>query len=224
MSLRLQAKHPRLVRWSHWINAPLLFILIWSGLMILWADDGYELRWGNLLLIRFFPDWFYRTLGLEHRLAVGMAWHFFFMWLFVVNGILYLTYTFLSGEWRDLLPNSKTPRQAWQVVLHDLKLRKAAPEQDGKFNGAQRFAYTGVLVMAIGSVVTGLAIWKPTQLAWLTSLLGGYRAARAEHFALMLGYVVFFVVHLTQVIRAGWNNFRAMVTGYELVPVQESQP
>jgi thiosulfate reductase cytochrome b subunit len=58
-------------------------------------------------------------------------------------------------------------------------------------------------------------------LAWLTNLLGGYAWARAEHFALTVGYVLFFVVHIAQVIRAGWNNFRAMVTGHELVRVQE---
>jgi hypothetical protein len=66
-------------------------------------------------------------------------------------------------------------------------------------------------------LITGLAIYKPVQLGWLTWLLGGYEAARVEHFVLTLGYVLFFVVHISQVIRAGWNNFRAMVTGYEVV-------
>jgi len=55
----------------------------------------------------------------------------------------------------------------------------------------------------------------------LTDLLGGYQWARFEHFALTVGYVLFFVVHIVQVIRAGWNNLRAMVTGYELTPVKE---
>ena len=97
------------------------------------------------------------------------------------------------------------------------ELRKT-PLPPGKFNGAQRLAYTGVIVMGAGSLLTGLAIYKPTQLAWLTNLLGGYAWARWEHFALTVGYVLFFVVHIAQVIRAGWNNFRAMITGYELVP------
>jgi len=101
--------------------------------------------------------------------------------------------------------------------LHDLGMRKA-PLPRAKFNGAQRLAYTGVILMGVGSLVTGLAIYKPTQLAWLTNLLGGYQFARAEHFALMIGYVLFFLIHVSQVLRAGWNNFRAMVTGYELVP------
>ena len=71
--------------------------------------------------------------------------------------------------------------------------------------------------MGAGSLLTGLAIYKPVQLAWLTTLLGGYPLARLEHFVLTVGYVVFFVIHITQVIRAGWNNFRAMVIGVEVI-------
>ena len=70
--------------------------------------------------------------------------------------------------------------------------------------------------MGAGSLLTGLAIYKPVQAASLTALLGGYPAARLEHFALTVGYVLFFVIHITQVVRAGWNNFRAMVIGAEL--------
>ena len=213
----LERKHPRAVRWMHWINVPLLAVMIWSGLLIYWANDVYEVRVFSVTMLHFYPDWFYRTFGLEHSLAIGMAYHFGFMWFFAINGFLYVLYTFLSGEWRHLLPNRHTLREAWHVVLHDLGVRKA-PLPRAKFNGAQRLAYTGVILMPAGSLVTGLAIYKPTQLAWLTNLLGGYQCARAEHFALMIGYVLFFLIHITQVLRAGWNNFRAMVTGYDLVP------
>ncbi len=215
----LEAKHPRAIRWMHWINVPVLTIMIWSGLLIYWANDVYELNLGPLS-VHLFPDWFYSSLNLEGRLAQGMAWHFAFMWLFAINGMLYVAYTFLSGEWRHLLPNWRTPREAWQVVLHDLRVRKE-PLPPGKFNAAQRLAYTGVILMGAGSLVTGLAIYKPTQVFWLTTLLGGYEWARAEHFALTVGYVLFFLVHIAQVIKAGWNNFRAMVTGYELVRKEE---
>jgi thiosulfate reductase cytochrome b subunit len=217
---RLEPKHPRAVRWTHWVSVALLAIMIWSGLLIYWANDVYTLKVGGVTLFHFFPAWFYRVFGLEYGLAVGMAYHFTFMWLFALNGLGYVLYTFLSGEWRHLLPNRHTPREAWQVVLHDLGLLKD-PLPRAKFNAAQRIAYTGVILMGAGSLLTGLAIYKPTQLAWLTSLLGGYGPARAEHFALTIGYFLFFVVHISQVIRAGWNNFRAMVTGYELVPVKE---
>jgi len=75
--------------------------------------------------------------------------------------------------------------------------------------------------MAFGSLITGLAIYKPTQFAWLAGLLGGYRAARFEHSVLAFGYALFFVIHIAQVIRAGWNNFRAMVSGYQLASSEE---
>src|SRR5262249_6839902 len=125
-----------------------------------------------------------------------------------------------SGQWRHLLPNRHTFREAWEVLLHDLHLsRRPLPRR--KFNGAQRLAYTSIVGMGAGSLITGLAIYKPVQLAWLTSFLGGYELARWEHCWLTIGYVLFFLIHISQVIRAGWNNFRAMVTGYELVGVEE---
>jgi thiosulfate reductase cytochrome b subunit len=217
---RLEKKHRRAIRWFHWINVPVLGVMIWSGLLIYWANDVYRIGFGEVTLFHFFPDAFYQALDLGHRLAEGMAWHFCFMWFFAINGALYVSYTAISGEWRYLLPNRHTFREALDVVLHDLHLRKQ-PLPRRKFNGAQRLAYTSIIAMGAGSLLTGLAIFKPVQFAWLTWLLGGYEMARWEHFWLTLGYVLFFLIHITQVIRAGWNNFRAMITGYELVSVEE---
>src|SRR6185437_8230695 len=178
---RLVPKHPLAIRWFHWINFPLLAAMIWSGLLIYWANDVYRVGWGSWTLLHFFPDWFYNWTGLPHRLAEGMAWHFFFLWLFAINGLLYVAYTVFSGEWRYLVPNRNSFREAFDVVLHDLGLRKQ-PLPRRKFNGAQRFAYTGVVAMGFGSLVTGIAIWRSVQFGWLTWLLGGYQAARTEHF------------------------------------------
>jgi thiosulfate reductase cytochrome b subunit len=212
----LEENHPLAIRWFHWVNFPSLLPMIWSGLLIYWANDVYRLGLGDVTLFHFFPDWFYQRLGIPQRLAEGMALHFFFMWLFVANGMAYVLDLALSGEWRKVLPGRHSLRDAILVTLHDLHLRKEAPSQ-GLYNGAQRIAYTGVIVMAMGSAVTGLAIYKPAQLPWLTGVLGGYPMARWEHFWLMVGFVSFFVVHITQVIRAGWDNFRSMVAGYSLV-------
>jgi len=143
------------------------------------------------------------------------------MWLFVLNGVLYVAYTLFSGEWRYLVPQKWSAfRDAWGVVLYDLRLRKQLPPQD-KYNAAQQITYTAIILMGIGSVVTGFAIYKPMQLAWLAWLLGGYEAARLWHFLLALGYVGFFAVHIAQVVRAGWSNFRAMVMGYDIEPAKE---
>ena len=213
---RLARKHPLAIRWFHWINFPVLAVMIWSGLLIYWADDVYRIGWGSITLVKFFPQPVYKVLSLEYRLARGMAWHFFFMWLFAINGALYVLFTLCSGEWRYLVPRRGTLREALQVVLHDLHLTTAAPSRR-KFNGAQQIAYTAIIAMGAGSLLTGLAIYKPAQFAWLTRVLGGYQMARFEHFWLTMGYLAFFVIHVAQVVRAGWNNFRSMVTGYEVV-------
>jgi len=219
---RLEKKHPLAIRWFHWINFPVLTVMIWSGWLIYWANDVYRVGLGRFTLFKFFPQWFYDRLHLGSRLAEGMAWHFLFMWLFGVNGLLYVLYTALSGEWRYLVPNRHSFREAIQVLLYDLHLTKHRPPRR-KFNGAQQIAYTSIILMGAGSLLTGLAIYKPTQFAWLATLLGGYMAARFEHFWLMIGYILFFVVHIAQVIRTGWNNFRAMVTGYEVVSLEEAR-
>ena len=96
------------------------------------------------------------------------------------------------------------------------------PPQE-KYNAAQQIAYTGIVVMGLGSLITGLAIYKPAQLSWLAALCGGYEFARLIHFALTMGYIGFFVVHMGQVILAGWNNFRSMVIGWELAKEGESK-
>lgn len=217
---RLSEKHRRVIRWNHWLNFPILCVMIWSGLLIYWANDVYRIGLGSTTLFKFFPDKFYALFKIDHRLALGMAWHFWFAWFFAVNGIIYVLYTIISGEWRYLVPRPSSFGEAFQVVLHDLHIRKE-PLPAAKFNGAQRIAYTSIILMGAGSLITGLAIYKPAQLSWLTSLLGGYEWARFEHFWLMIGYVLFFVIHISQVVRAGWNNFRAMVAGYEVVSEEE---
>ena len=205
--------HPRAIRWLHWVNFPLLFIMIWSGLRIYWAEDVYAFGIGSWQWFAFFPDAVYETLELDRRLARGMAFHFVFGWLFVITGAMYTVYLLATKEWRHILPDRHAAREAKQVVLHDLHLRKEAPPQ-GKYNAAQRISYTVVLVMAFVIVVSGFAIYKPTQLYPLPLLFGGYQGARLVHFTMTIGLLLFFVVHVLQVARSGWGNFRSMVTGY----------
>ena len=221
---RLEKKHPLAIRWLHWINFPVLGLMIWSGTLIYWANDVYRIGFGDVTLLKLYPETFYQLFSIDHRLAEGMAWHFALMWLFAINGVLYVGYTLVSGEWRHLLPNRRSFGEALRVTLHDLHLSRTPPPKQTGYNGAQRIAYTLIILMGLGSLVTGLAIYKPTQLAWLTSLLGGYEAARVEHFCLTIGYVLFFIVHIVQVIRAGWGNFRSMVAGYDVVEIPEATP
>jgi thiosulfate reductase cytochrome b subunit len=208
-------KHPMAIRWFHWINFPILLCMIWSGMLIYWANDEYRLTLGKKEVFHFFPESFYQALGIPYRLAEGMNWHFTFMWLFFINGLLYIVFTMVSGQWRYLLPNKRSFKEAWQVLLHDLHIKRTQPGFL-KYNAAQRIAYTSVIVMGIGSLITGLAIYKPVQFGWAAWLCGGYKAARLEHFMLTIGYVLFFIIHIVQVIKTGWNNFQAMVTGFEI--------
>ncbi|MBO0936874.1 cytochrome b/b6 domain-containing protein [Fibrella sp. HMF5335] len=215
----VENKHPLAIRWFHWVNFPVLALMIWSGLLIYWAYHPYKIQVAGYTLVTFFPSGFFKALNVPFRLAEGMSWHFALMWLFTLNGILYVVYTFISGEWRYLLPKRNSVREAWQVVLHDLGIRKE-PLPVEKYNAAQRIAYTSIIVMGLGSLLTGLAIYKPTQFWWLTTLMGGYETARLIHFALTIGYVLFFVIHVAQVVKAGWTNFRSMIAGFDVVDEQ----
>ena len=220
---RLEKKHPLAIRWFHWINFPVLMLMIWSGMLIYWASDVYRVGIGEVTVFKFFPPWVYERFRIGYRLSEGMAWHFFFMWIFAINGVLYVAYTVLSGEWRYLVPSRNSLREAVLVARYELHFSKVHPPRR-KFNGAQQIAYTMIIVMGAGSLLTGLAIYKPVQFGWLTRLLGGYPAARFEHFWLTVGYVLFFLGHVGMVIKSGWNNFRAMVTGYEIVLEPEAVP
>jgi len=213
----------------HWINFPVLAVMIWSGLLIYWNDSDnayqhphavYRIGVGRFTLIRFFPEWFWKSTHVPFHVTQGLGLHFFFMWIFALNGIAYVLFLAISREWRFLVPQKRSFKDAIQVTLHDLHIRKDLPPQT-KYNGAQRIAYTCVVVMGLGMLVTGLAIYKPTQAHWLTTLLGGYEMARWEHFWLMMGFVGFFLIHVIQVVLAGWNNFRSIVSGLEIKDADE---
>ncbi len=104
--LRLERKHSLATRTFHWANTPILAVMIYSGLLIYWANDVYAIRLAGITILKFFPDWFHRTLSLDHRLAEGMAWHFTFLWLFAINGVLY--------AWLD---RAETPDREYYVGL-----------------------------------------------------------------------------------------------------------
>lgn len=218
---KFSPKHPLAIRWFHWINFPILFIMIWSGTLIYWANDIYKITAGTFQF-QFYPDSVYKALKIPFRLAEGMSYHFLFMWIFFFNGLLYVLYIAFSGEWRTLLPSKKSFKDSILVVLHDLHIIKKAPPFK-KYNGAQRIAYTAIIVMGFMSLLSGLVIYKPAEFAFLTTLLGGYENARFIHFVLTIGFLLFFLVHIIQVIIAGWNNFRAMITGWEVEKVESGE-
>jgi thiosulfate reductase cytochrome b subunit len=204
--------------------------MILSGIRIYWntTDNAhlyphavYRVGFGSHTLIRIFPEAWWNALGIPWHVTQGLGDHFFFMWIFAINGIAYVIYTLVSGEWRLLVPRRESFKEAVQVGLASVRLRKQRPMQV-KYNGAQRIAYFTVIAMGAGSVFTGLAIYKPTQLHVLTAVLGGYEWARWEHFWLTMGFCGFFLIHVLQVALSGWNNFRSMVSGYEIRAASEA--
>ncbi len=227
LTICLVEKHPLAIRWMHWVNFPVLMAMVWSGFMIYWANSAsgytnehqvYRIGIGSFTLMRLFPAWFSHLLRFEGHQARGLALHAFFMWFFMVNGLLYALYLGMSGQWRSIVPDRAALRAFWRTVWTEARGGKAQ-HPGRKYNAAQRVAYTLVLMMGAGEIVTGVAIWKPTTLSPLTNLLGGYETARWLHFWLTMGLCGFFLVHVLQVLRAGWNTLRGMIAGAEVVTI-----
>ena len=99
------------------------------------AHRVYRLGVGNFTLFRFFPQWFYDKLHVPYHVTQGLGYHFFFFWVFAVNGLLYVAYVAFSGEWRFLLPQRRSLQDAVQVTLVDLHLRKGLPPPNQNTTG-----------------------------------------------------------------------------------------
>jgi thiosulfate reductase cytochrome b subunit len=168
----------------HWVGAISIICMMLSGWAIYNASPSLPFA---------FPRWM--TLG--GWLAGGIAWHISVMWVLFADGGVYLLYGYLSGHFRhDLRPLG--PR----AVISDLgaALTGRLGHRLGHYNAVQRLLYVGVIVLICCSVATGLSIWKPVQLGWLTDLFGGYPFARGIHLAAMIGIAPFVVIHLTPVV------------------------
>ena len=196
--------HRRAVRWMHWLNFPLLAIMIWSGFRIYWADvrDPNVVGVGSVEVVTLFPRWFNSALNLEGKLAAGLSSHLVFGWLFAINGLAYTIYTIRSGHWRDLNPGRRGLIEAGREVVNTFKGKHSSDPSNG-YNPAQRIAYNLIVVLGGLSVATGLAIFRPNTLRPLTTLFGGYQTAKDIHFVATLLFIGFFFVHVAQVLRAG---------------------
>jgi thiosulfate reductase cytochrome b subunit len=167
---------------------------------------------------RAFPSW--ATIPSFQDLASGRRWHFFFAWLFVINGILYLGFSVLSGHFkRDLAPKAHelSPSHLGREVLDHARLRFPKGEGAKHYNALQKLTYLSVIVILLPMMVlTGLTM-SPGVGAALPSLVdifGGRQSARTIHFFTASALVVFVIVHVAMVVLSGtWNNMRSMVTG-----------
>ncbi|QEN85862.1 hypothetical protein FZC33_06450 [Labrys sp. KNU-23] len=167
---------------------------------------------------RAFPAW--ATIPSFQDLAAGRRWHFFFAWLFLINGIFYLGFSVLSGHFRrDLAPAIRelSPRHLWHEVLDHARLRFPEGEDAKRYNVLQKLTYLVVIVVLLPlMVLTGLTMSPGIDAAFpaLVDVFGGRQSARTIHFITASLLVVFVVVHIVMVVLSGaWNNVRSMITG-----------
>ncbi|MGH7538325.1 MAG: cytochrome b/b6 domain-containing protein [Gemmatimonadales bacterium] len=206
-------RHHWVVRLTHWGTAIVLVGLITSGLQIYAAYARFGNRGDPSFPSPFdgtrFPHW--SRLG--GWLAGALNWHFALMWPLVGFGLLYATYLVASGEWRALVFRPRDVPDAIEMAKYYLRLRKDHPPQ-GKHNPLQKLAYTSVVLLGALAVLTGLAIYKPLQFSWLTTLFGGFQAARYWHFWTVWIFVGFSIAHVLLVFLVDPASLRAMITGW----------
>jgi thiosulfate reductase cytochrome b subunit len=188
---------PAWVRAMHWANAVAMILMIMSGWQIYTASPLFGFRFSS-------------TITLGGWLGGALLWHFAAMWLLMVNGLIYLALGFATGRFRrKLLPI--TPAG----IIADTKAAltfKLAHDDLSKYNYVQKLLYAGIIVVGVVIVLSGLSIWKPVQLQWLTALFGGYDIARYVHFVCMSLIVAFLVVHVALALLVP-KSLRAMIIG-----------
>lgn len=206
-------RHHPVARVTHWVSVVAVLVMTASGLRIFNASPAFAPK-GNapwaLWPLEGTPAPDVLTLG--GWLGGPRHWHFAMMWVLALNGFVYLAHLYRRGRWRTIVPRVSRWRDAFEMARFYLFLRRDHPIQ-GKHNALQQYAYTTMLVCAAALIASGLAIWKPVSLGWLTSLLGGYAWARWWHFSamLLLGLLVF--VHVFMVFTVDPYALRAMTSG-----------
>jgi thiosulfate reductase cytochrome b subunit len=190
--------HPFPLRIMHWVNAVAMIVMITSGWGIY---DDYVIISGL-----HFPKY----LRLGSWAAESLLWHFAGMWFLALNGLAYLLYGAFHGRFRDrLLPI--TFADVLQTVRETLQF-KIAHDDLTKYNAVQKLLYIVVIAAGISQVITGLAIWKPIQFYFLVDVLGGFQAARIEHFLGMTVIVGFLIIHVALSLLVP-STLWAMLTG-----------
>lgn len=193
----LKVLHPLIVRVTHWTNAAATVVMVMSG---------WEIHNAHPIVPFSFPS----TITLGGGLIGALQWHFAAMWAFAINGLIYLSYGLVSGRFRAmLLPIS--PISAINDALSALKGR-LSHDNLAAYNGVQRLFYAGALMLGIVIVLSGLAIWKPVQFAWLTAVMGDFDTARVVHFSAMSGIVLIAAIHVPMALIVP-RSLLAMIRG-----------
>jgi thiosulfate reductase cytochrome b subunit len=197
---------------------------------------GWNIDTTNVFGLAYAPDGDYEVRGFPwsvtlpgHRdLATGRRWHFFFAWLFVINGLIYLIYSLVSGHLRkDLAPSGPELKHIGASIWEHIRLKFPQGEEAKSYNVLQKLAYLIVaLVLLPLMLATGLAMSPGMDAGYpfLLEIFGGRQSARTIHFIAASGIVLFVVVHVVMVLISGvWNNLRSMITGRYVIKLPEGQ-
>ena len=163
-----------------------------------------------------FPGW--STIPSERNLADARLWHFFFAWLFVINGLLFFLWSWRSKHYaRDLHPTGSDWRDIFKSVWDHMRFKHPEGEAAARYNILQKLAYVSVLYICLpGLVLMGLCMspHMGSILGWLIDLVGGRQSARTLHFIFSGLMVAFIAVHVFMVLISGpVNQIRSMITG-----------
>jgi thiosulfate reductase cytochrome b subunit len=208
-----EQKHPLTRRILHWVMALSILAMIGSGWRIYNASP---------ILPFTFPEWM--TLGGDVQtslarhgdpgVASAIAWHFAAMWTLLVSYLLFVLAGIVTGHFRhDFLPLGPVAIMRDFVAAATFRLKHRL----GEYNAVQKAAYLGVLTLVAIMILSGIAIWKPVQTYPLELLFGGFQGARLVHFIVMVGIVLFILVHvgLTLIVP---RTLLAMVVGRATEP------
>ncbi|MCJ0825046.1 cytochrome b/b6 domain-containing protein [Luteimonas sp. 50] len=177
---------------------------------------GVSANGDGRMVRRGFPEW--ATIPSTRSLALGRRWHFFFAWLWVVNGACYLAWSLASRHLaRDLAMRRRDWRDIPRSIADHLRFRHPVGEQATRYNPLQKLAYLGVVfVLAPLALLTGLSMSPQLDsvLGWWLALVGGRQSARTLHFIVMVLFVLFALLHVLMVVYAGpVNELRSMLSG-----------
>jgi thiosulfate reductase cytochrome b subunit len=177
------------------------------------------------LMDRAFPSWL--TIPNGRWLSMARQWHFFFAWVFVINGLCYVAYSVVSRHLsRDLAPTGGELRSIGQSVVDHLHFRHPSGDASKRYNVLQKITYLIVIFVLLPlMILMGLAMSPGFDTVWpgWVDIFGGRQSARSIHFIVAWFLVAFVLIHVFEVIIAGvWNNLRSMITGRYRVDTEVS--
>ncbi|HKX27517.1 MAG TPA: cytochrome b/b6 domain-containing protein [Blastocatellia bacterium] len=205
-------EHPWLVRFTHWLNAVSLVVMIGSGLQIYMAFPSFGEKIPQEDFLHF-PE----AMRIGGWLGGALQWHYSFAWPFALTGIAYVGHLLISGHWRQVILLPSEISGVWPMVRHYFFFKRK-PESTQPYNPLQKLAYTSTILFGVLAVVTGILLYQPARLAFAVRVLGGFGLIRIYHFAAMIGFLSFIPGHLIMVALHGWNNFYSMLTGWKKSP------